>query len=238
MTLPGNGDVRQGVPAALVLVERGSKIWPPYTGDPVHGLVPIWLTGKNRREITSPFRGGGKRTGHHRTARPLQLLPGEEEKGLVLAVIEMRDDDRAAEREAVVVLDVLRSGEVRARRSRCSCVAPKTVELRVGVEIGVAQDVVRRSVKAVRSGCGRETADAARGAAELSRRSSGLNSKLLQRVHRRRSLVEGRIVVRSGAASRPESRRPRSSARRWFSECRCRWSYWQCQARPRPATGT
>ncbi len=87
MTFPGKAAVRQGEPAALTVVERGSKIWPPCTAAPVHGLVP--MVAPVRIEEKSPVLSAtvGIELVTTELRGQSQLFPCEEEERLVLPVV-------------------------------------------------------------------------------------------------------------------------------------------------------
>ena len=107
------------------------------------------------------------------------LLPGKEEEGFVLAVIDLGDPDRSAEGTAIVVLliDVFWQ-------------AIEVLKPFFSVQILIAENVVSGPVKLIRARLCREALDAASGAAELGRHGRCGDLELLQRFHGRRRLVK------------------------------------------------
>src|SRR5262249_48956347 len=100
---------------------------------------------------------------------------GEKEEGLVLALVNLRDPNRAARAEAEIVLLINRARSPAA-----------VAEKAVGVQIVVAQEFIGAAVKIVRAGLGRKRHHAAAGVAVLRLESVRIQGDLGARFERGR----------------------------------------------------
>src|SRR5205807_2528766 len=100
-----------------------------------------------------------------------------EKEGLVRAVVQARDSDRAAERSAKIILS--------QSAFRLSQLIVKPV---VGVEEVVAQIIEKRSVKLVRAGARKKRELPPRRAPVFGGICGALHSKFLERIHRNQAL--------------------------------------------------
>src|SRR5580658_6157756 len=93
-----------------------------------------WRT-KECGEVAGAFGSSGDGADNRGALVLLVLLPREDEEGLIVAVVELRNPNRADEGESIVVLGVWRAGS-----------AEGVVEPAVGVEIGVLHDLINIAV--------------------------------------------------------------------------------------------
>src|SRR6185503_17792583 len=104
-------------------------------------------------EVARQFLGGRNRNRRSAAYRVLQLLPGEEEEQPVAPVVELRNPYRTAKRAAVVILSVNRRGIFRSAVGCWIRTAIQrllaSVEPVIGIERGVAEDVIGRTMKAI-----------------------------------------------------------------------------------------
>ena len=166
--LPLGNDVAGVGGAALLAAHRaggaGVKDLPLIDGGAIAGIGAQDRGGEIGGKVAIQVCRGGQREQLGIALGVFELLPCEEEEGLVAAVVEVRNPDRATEGAAVVLLVVGRCA-VAGVGSVDGAVA--IVEPGVGIEGGVAIDEEAGAMKEVGAGLGGVALDAAAGAAVL-----------------------------------------------------------------------
>src|SRR5262249_52025862 len=140
-------------------------------GKPLRAVKRIIDRSRNLREVSVAHLH--RRYGEELTPQPALFEPLEvrHEEKPVLPVVDLRQPNRPAQREAVLVP---LEGFPLAFTSEC--ILPR-------IELVIAKELEQRSVKLVCSGLGRHI-DLRCGAPEFGRKDSGLNLELLQRIDR------------------------------------------------------